>query len=64
MEVKNPYDKNYVFELRIEDEDLKEGIINPELKLIDNSNKEWEHWFNEGKCSRPDDWNQVNANKR
>lgn len=65
LEVKNPYSQKSTFTIKIDDDDLKEAIIMvPELRVVDNGNKQWEHWYNQGKCSKPKDWNCVTANGR
>lgn len=60
--MKNPYEKRQNFSISIHDKDLDEGRIrDPELKVIDNTNGEWLHWYDFGKCSESKDWNILDA---
>lgn len=58
IETNNPYERAETFRVVIDDEDFKSGHIRQrELKLIDNHNSEWAHWYNNyggmQKCSAP-----------
>ena len=41
---------------------LQTNNIDPEIQLVHNEQKEWQFWFNEGKCNRPPDaWDVVSS---
>ena len=47
IETNNPYERAETFRVVIDDEDFNSGHIRQrELKLIDNQNSEWDHWYN------------------
>lgn len=62
VEVHNPYERAATFNVEIDDPD--ESLLKKsELFLVDNKNKEWEFWYNKGKCTAVKDWDITNASK-
>jgi len=35
--------------------------MDQELQLVHNEQREWQFWFNEGRCNKPDAWDIVSS---
>ena len=58
--VSNPFPEDEVFQVLISGD---EPVPRQELHLVNNEqDQEWEFWFNEGKCTKPQTgWDSVSS---
>lgn len=57
--LKNNFSKKVVYTIQIQDPDIEYLSGVSELQLVKNDNREWEYWYEQGKCEAPPVWDNV-----